>query len=196
MDGFTGFKNAAVAELPEAVTVMDPFQVVRLAAQAVDDVRRRRQQELHGRRGRSRDLLHRARRVLHTGADLLTDRHKTRLQTLFAHGPSEDDHIEVEATWAIYQRMIAAYRNPDRAAGKTAMRALIDSLKAKIPATLVEAHRLGRTLTQRAADVLASFDRPGTSERPHRGDQRTPRASSWLCARVPQPDQLHRQITA
>jgi transposase len=32
MDGFTGFKTATSEELPDAVTVMDPFHVVRLAA--------------------------------------------------------------------------------------------------------------------------------------------------------------------
>jgi hypothetical protein len=26
-----------------------------------------------------------------------------------------DEHVEVEATWGIYQRMIAAYRHPDPA---------------------------------------------------------------------------------
>jgi hypothetical protein len=31
MDGFTGFKTATTEELPDAVTVMDPFHVVRLA---------------------------------------------------------------------------------------------------------------------------------------------------------------------
>ena len=31
MDGFTGFKTAAAEEIPDAVTVMDPFHVVRLA---------------------------------------------------------------------------------------------------------------------------------------------------------------------
>jgi transposase len=31
MDGFTGFKTATAEELPDAVTVMDPFHVVRLA---------------------------------------------------------------------------------------------------------------------------------------------------------------------
>lgn len=166
MDGFTGFKNAAAQELPEAVTVMDPFHVVRLAGQAVDDVRRRRQQELHGHRGRKDDPLYRARRVLHTGADLLTARQRARLNVLFTHGAASDDHVEVEATWAVYQRMIAAYRNPDRAAGRTAMSGLIDSLRTKIPAALVEVRRLGRTLNQRAADVLAYFDRPGTSNGP------------------------------
>jgi len=34
-DGFTGFKTAAAEELPDAVTVMDPFHVVRLAGEAL-----------------------------------------------------------------------------------------------------------------------------------------------------------------
>ena len=32
MDGYTGFKTATSEELPDAVAVMDPFHVVRLAA--------------------------------------------------------------------------------------------------------------------------------------------------------------------
>ena len=31
MDGFTGFNTATTEELPDAVAVMDPFHVVRLA---------------------------------------------------------------------------------------------------------------------------------------------------------------------
>ena len=65
MDGFTGFKTATTEELPEAVTVMDPFHVVRLAGDALDRCRRRVQQDLHGHRGRKNDPLYRARRTLH-----------------------------------------------------------------------------------------------------------------------------------
>ena len=36
MDGFTGFKTATTEELPDAVGVMDPFHVVRLAGDALD----------------------------------------------------------------------------------------------------------------------------------------------------------------
>jgi transposase len=39
MDGFTGFKTATSEELPEAVAVMDPFHVVRLAGDALDQCR-------------------------------------------------------------------------------------------------------------------------------------------------------------
>jgi transposase len=162
MDGFTGFKSATSAELPDAVAVMDPFHVVRLAGDAVEECRRRVQQDTRGRRGRSGDPLYAARRMLHTGAGLLTDRQKQRLQDLFA----VEGHVEVEATWGIYQRMINAYREPDKNRGRELMQAVIDSLGHGVPAALTELHRLGRTLKRRAADVLAYFDRPGTSNGP------------------------------
>ena len=41
MDGFTGFKSAATEELPGARAVMDPFHVVHLAGDALDECRRR-----------------------------------------------------------------------------------------------------------------------------------------------------------
>ena len=95
MDGFTGFKTATSEELPDAVAVMDPFHVVRLAGDALDACRRRVQQHTRGHRGRKHDPLYRARRTLHTGADLLTDKQKDRLHELF----QVDAHVEVEATW-------------------------------------------------------------------------------------------------
>ena len=162
MDGFTGFKTATTEELPEATAVMAPFHVVHLAADALDRCRRRVQQDLHGHRGRTGDPLYRARRVLHTGAGLRTDRQQQRLTALFA----ADEHVQVEATWGIYQRMIGAYREPDRATGRQLMSNLIDALGRGVPAALSELVTLGRTLKKRAEDVLAYFDRPGTSNGP------------------------------
>jgi transposase len=109
---------------------MDPFHVVRLAGDALDQCHRRVQQATCGHHGNTGDPLDAARRTLHTGSDLLT--------ALFA----DDEHVEVEATWGIYQHMIAAYREPDRKRGRE------------------------RTLKRRAVDVLADFDRPGTSNGP------------------------------
>jgi transposase len=162
MDGFTGFKTAATEQLPDAVAVMDPFHVVRLAGDALDKCRRRVQLAIHGHRGHKDDPLYSARRTLHTGAGLLTDRQKDRLAVLFAN----EAHVEVEATWGIYQRMVAAYREPDRTKGRELMVKLIESVSSGVPATLTEIVTLGRTLKKRAADVLAYFDRPGTSNGP------------------------------
>lgn len=46
------------------------------------------------------------------------------------------------------------------------MTALIESISSAVPASLVELRRLGRTLKQRSADVLAFFDLPHTSNGP------------------------------
>ncbi|GAA5008718.1 hypothetical protein GCM10023317_44470 [Actinopolymorpha pittospori] len=162
MDGFTGFKTATAEELPDAVAVMDPFHVVRLAGDALDKCRRRVQLAINGHRGRKDDPLYRARRTLHTGAGLLTDNQIDRLTALFA----TEEHVEVEATWGIYQRMIADYREEDRRRGRELVVQLIDSISTGVPKTLTEVITLGRTLKKRAADVPAYFDRPGTSNGP------------------------------
>ena len=162
MDGFSGFKTATAEELPEATAVMDPFHVVALAGEKVDQCRQRVQQATLGHRGRSGDPLYGIRRVLHTGADLLTDKQITRLKAVFA----SDEHVEVEATWGVYQRIVAAYRHPDRAAGKRELQAVIDDLTDGVPKQLKELITLGRTLKRRALDVLAYFDHPSTSNGP------------------------------
>ena len=120
------------------------------------------QQDLHGHRGRADDPLYRTRRTLHTGHDLLTDRQRQRLTALFEN----EEHVQVEATWGIYQRMVGAYREPDRNRGKQLMTELIESVTSGVPTALTELRTLGRTLKKRAEDVLAYFDRPGTSNGP------------------------------
>ena len=62
--------------------------------------------------------------------------------------------------------MVAAYREPDRVKGKTKMQTLITKLGRAVPTKLTERAALGRTLKKRAADILAYFDRPGTSNGP------------------------------
>ena len=66
----------------------------------------------------------------------------------------------------MYKRQVAAYRDPNKTTGKQRMRAVIESVASGVPDALVEIRTLGRTLKQRAADVLAFFDRPGTSNGP------------------------------
>ena len=162
MDGFTGFKTATSEQLPEATAVMDPFHVARLAGDALDKCRRRVQQDTRGHRGMKGDPLYQARRTLHTGADLLTDRQRARIDALFEN----EDHVAVEVTWGVYQAIIAAYRHPDRPTGRAMMTKLIASVSHGVPTGLAEVTTLGRTLKKRAADVLAYFDRPGTSNGP------------------------------
>ncbi len=114
MDGFAELKSATTEEPPDAVAVMAPFHVVCLAGDALDVCRRRVQQQLHGHRGRSGDPLYRARRTLHTGTDLLTEKQRVRIEALFA----TDEHVDIEATWGIYQKVIATYRPPTARPGE------------------------------------------------------------------------------
>jgi transposase len=96
------------------------------------------------------------------GAALLTEKQQARLEALFA----VSEHVEVEATWGIYQRMIAAYREPDKKHGK-AHDAGRDRLRRQWrPGNAGRDPQARRTLKQRATDILAFFDRPGTSNGP------------------------------
>ena len=163
MGGFTGFKSAAAEELPGARAVMDPFHVVRLAGDALDECRRRIQQELHHRRGRATDPLYKARRMLHTRSCLLTPRQQHQLLNLF----SGEEHVALEVTWSAYQNIIDAYRAPDTDAGKALMEAEINTLTStRVPRGLTELITLGRTLKRRAGDILAYFNHPHTSNGP------------------------------
>jgi transposase len=99
MDGFAGYKNAAVEQVPQAVTVMDPFHTVALAGAKLDLCRQRVQQDTVGHRGRCGDPLYRVRRTLRTRLSLLTDPQRTRLEALFA----VEEHIAVETTWVAYR---------------------------------------------------------------------------------------------
>ena len=91
--------------------------------------------------------------------------------------------------------MIGAYRHPDRMTGGQLLRKVIDDLSHDVPAELTELRRLGRTLKQRAEDVLAYFAQPGTARGADGGHQRPARTPPRLRPRVPQPDQLPRPIT-
>ena len=153
MDGFGGYKNAAVEQLPEAVTVMNPFHVVALAGQKLDLCRQRVQQDTLGHRGRSGDPLYGVRRALRTRDQLLTERQWARIGAVFA----DDAHAAVETTWCAYQQLIDAYAATDRQRGKTLLASLIDMLHGELPAGLDELATLGRTLHRRRDDVLAYF---------------------------------------
>ena len=124
MDGFTGFKSAAAEELPDARAIMDPFHVVHLAGNALDECRRRIQRQLHHRRGRAADPLYKARRILHTRSCMLTPRQQHQLLDLF----SSAEHVALEVTWSAYQNIIVAYRMPLTSAGKDPMSAGINTL--------------------------------------------------------------------
>ena len=154
MDGFAGYKTAATTVVPDAVTVMDPFHVVALAGAKLDLIRQRTQQQTVGRRGHTGDPLYGIRRIARTRSHLLSGRQHHRLQAVL----DADEHIAVAVAWSIYQKIIAAYADPNRRTGKQAMAALMESIRRAVPAGLDEIAQLGRTLWRRRHDILAFFD--------------------------------------
>ena len=72
LDPLRGYERALRAALPGATVVLDAFHAVRLAQQAIDDVRRRVPQDTLGHRGRKGDPLYGIRRVLQRGAEHLS----------------------------------------------------------------------------------------------------------------------------
>ena len=82
--------------LPDARQVADPFHVIRLGNQRLDEVRRRVQNETLGHRGRRGDPLYRIRRLLVAAHERISDRGETRLLGLLDAG---DPHGEVRLAW-------------------------------------------------------------------------------------------------
>ncbi|QQM67938.1 transposase [Actinomyces weissii] len=162
MDVFTGFKSAVTHVLPEVREVMDPFHVVALAGDKLDQCRRRLQRQTTGHRGRKDDPAYRARRLLHTGAGLLSDKAYRRLEHVFADEP----HAAVEATWSVYHKIVSAYRAKASATGEVVMSKVIDTLSSGVPQALEELAEPDPTLNKRRTDILAYFDNPHTTGGP------------------------------
>ena len=157
LDPFRGYANALRDELSEAVPVLDAFHVVKLAAQAMDEVRRRVQQDTLGHRGRAGDPLYRVRNILHRAAGDLTERQWTRLTDCLERGDPDD---EVLIAWQCYQRVRAAYAADTPADGKQ----VAEQIVATFPnCPITEIARLGRTLRQWKDTYLGYFTTGGAN---------------------------------
>ena len=88
LDPAAGYRTALLDQLPNATLVVDHFHSIKLANNAIDDVRRRVQQATLGRRGHKDDPLYRGRRAFLTGFERLTDdRRDWMLELLDAGDP-------------------------------------------------------------------------------------------------------------
>ena len=118
LDPFRGYANGLLTRLDHATVVLDHFHAVRLANEAVNDVRRRTQNETLGHRGRKGDPLYDIRRLLLVGHDRLDERAWQRLQA----GLVGDRWGEVEAAYLAKEllRDVYAARGPaGRASGSS-----------------------------------------------------------------------------
>ncbi|WP_432506683.1 ISL3 family transposase [Kineococcus arenarius] len=153
LDPFRGYANAIRTELPDdTVTVLDAFHIVKLASTAMDEVRRRVQQDALGRRGHRDDPLYRIRRLLTTARENLTDRGRARLEAALQAG---DPNLEVTVAWHAYQDLRSMFHASTPPVGRAVAERVLNSFhRCPIP----EIARLGRTLRSWRAEVLAYFN--------------------------------------
>jgi transposase len=157
LDPFHGYKNAIDDQLQDATAVVDAFHLVKLAGHAVDEVRRRVQQETLGHRGRSGDPLYGIRNILRCGQDRLTDRQRARLDRAIT---ADERHEEVHVAWQAAQRLRSVFHQDTPEQG----RRIAEHVVASFPSCPIpEIARLGRTLRQWREPFLAYFDTAGAS---------------------------------
>jgi transposase len=156
LDPFRGYANAIHDGLPDAVAVLDAFHVVRLGTQAVDEVRRRVQQDTLGRRGHKDDPLYKIRGLLRHGVEHLTERQQAKIAACLDAGDPND---EVNLTWQCYQQLRSIY-HATQAKGRQIAQKVLDSFHS---CPIPEVARLGRTLRAWRAQILAYFDTSGVS---------------------------------
>ncbi|GAA2147908.1 transposase [Humibacillus xanthopallidus] len=152
LDPFHGYKNAIDDQLDEAASVLDAFHVVKLGGQALDEIRRRVQQAIHGHRGRKGDPLYGIRNILRLGLQHLSEKQRARIEAAFA---ADERHDEVHIAWQAVHQLRSAYTAKDLAAGKKIALKVIDSFPS---CPIPEIARLGRTLRRWRAEFLAYFD--------------------------------------
>jgi len=149
LDPAAGYRRALEDHLPNATLVVDHFHCIRLANQAIDDVRRRVQNETLGHRGRKTDPLYRARRVLLTGDERLTEDRFGWMATLLEVG---DPDGEVSATWVAKELLRDVYSALDEAHARRRMIAFYTHCA---DADVPELARLARTVSRWSEEIFA-----------------------------------------
>jgi len=150
-DLFSGFKSAADT-LEDAVVVADVFHLVRLGLTALDEVRRRRQQQIHGHRGHKDDPLFRLRRVLRVGQERLDEATIAKIFNRFRDADTDD---EVAAAWVAVDLLRRMYQAPDR---DTAHRRLVAFYEWAVTVDVPVITRLATTIDTWQDEILAFFD--------------------------------------
>ena len=160
LDPFQGYKNAIDDQLQDATSVLDAFHIVKLAGDALDEVRRRVQQETLGHRGRTGDPLYQIRNLLRASRDRLTKRQQERLRAAFT---ADEAHISVEVAYRCVQHVRDVFHQNTPAQGRRLATHLVESLPmCPIP----NIARLGRTLRKWKDAFLAYCDTGGASNGP------------------------------
>lgn len=152
LDPFHGYKRAIDDHLDDATAVLDAFHVVKLAIGAVDEVRRRLQQQITGHRGRKNDPLFGIRTIIRCDPARLTARQWQRFDDAVAADPR---HEELFIAWQVAHSLRAAYHYTDLKAGRAAAEKTLAGLPS---CPIPEIARLGRTLTKWKDSFLAYWN--------------------------------------
>lgn len=156
-DPFQGYKNVIDDQLKDATCVLDAFHIVKLGGAAVDDVRRRIQQETLGHRGRKGDPLCWIRHILRAGHERLTLSQQTRLETAFV---ADSAHVAVEVAYNGVQDLREVFDQATPIQRHRPAQRLIETLPS---CPIPEIARLGKTLRRWKTAFLAYFDTDGAS---------------------------------
>jgi transposase len=146
--------------LPDAVQVADPFHLVKLANQRLDEVRRRVQTETLGHRGRKHDPLYRSRRLLTRADERLDKKGRAKLLGLLDAG---DPRGEVRTAWYAKETVRGIYDIDDHDLADEFVVRLGHDLQDESCAP--EVRQLGRTIV-RWADQIAAWHRARVSNGP------------------------------
>ena len=107
----------------DATSVLYAFHIVKLAGDALDEVRRRVQQDTLGHRGRKGDPLYQIRLLLRASRYRLTPRQKERLREAFV---ADDAHISVDVAYlhgASARGLLPSHTCPRPTPGRSSHRA-------------------------------------------------------------------------
>jgi transposase len=159
IDPHRGYANGVAEKLAHATLVVDPFHAVRLANVAIDDVRRRVQQDTCGHRGRKGDPLYGIRRLLLRGNERLSDHARTRLEVGLAAGDPRDEVLDA---WLAKEALRHMYAADTMAEAARRFDAFIKEAKSS---AVPELHRLAKTMSRWRTEILAHH-RSGASNGP------------------------------
>lgn len=146
--------------LPKATQVVDPFHCLRQALNALDQVRRRVQQEQLAHRGRKDDPLYKTRKLLLMNAERLDTRMTERIDTLLSLG---DPNAEVALAYRIKEALRDFYKADDPNEAET----LLDLIAKRCDRKEMpkELQRLGKTL-RRWFDKIVAWHQAKVSNGP------------------------------
>ena len=135
--------------LPAVGQIADPFHLIKVANQAMDECRRRVQNDTLGHRGRKDDPLYRCRRLLTKADERLDETGRNKLLGLLQAG---DPHGEVRMAWHAKEVVRDIYAHTDPVLALEFVERL--GLDLQDVSCLVEINRLGRTLLRWKTQIV------------------------------------------